>query len=696
MTGGRLRLGELCALALACHTAVHAQASGTPPPAVPAGASPSLSAAPAPAAAGYVDRVLDDGPQPALTLDAAPGTSGWPRGWRVEYNAAQESGTQQSSSQGIAFSGFLDTPDYGALSLSAAINRARQGDGTGLRTDRQSTRLWRLDQLGLPLDGGWMANHSAGNLSSLQAPMARGFGRIGLPSQPLEGVTAQYYRGTQTQLNASLGRPGVYSGLGINGFDSGRGRLAFAGAQQDVGPTPGASTVALQLADAARIADASNPAANQNVRALWGGWRWQGQAPWAAAVSPGAQPIGQRDGGLEVQANAMTSRTTRDAAFGLPASEDALGAWADARWRSGALEQAAGVFYLEPNLRWGSYNAISDLRGVYWRGDIGTRQWQISSSTEWADSVSGSAPASAFASVTGRYRLDTRNTALGGFAIRRLNAPGESVQLGWETAWDLGQTQWRADALRGQDRRAQRLGIDHSFALNLDSTLALSLALERTRDAGRSARAVSWGVIGSTRPWHALSLDANLRGTRGGGARQINGNVGAAWSINPSWTLLGQFSSSRGQDPQTFALVSALTEAADRAAQPAYAARRFQLTLRYEERTGDATAPLGGAPGSGAGSVSGYVFFDTDNNGRRAASELGVPDVVIRLNGRFVTRTDAQGRYQFPAVAAGPHRLEIVADNVPLPWSPAARAPVPIEVLVRGVTTVDFALRREP
>jgi hypothetical protein len=47
--------------------------------------------------------------------------------------------------------------------------------------------------------------------------------------------------------------------------------------------------------------------------------------------------------------------------------------------------------------------------------------------------------------------------------------------------------------------------------------------------------------------------------------------------------------------------------------------------------------------------------------------EAGVGGVTIVLNGRFSTRTDAQGFYSFPAVAAGTHQVEMVLDNLPLP-----------------------------
>lgn len=117
----------------------------------------------------------------------------------------------------------------------------------------------------------------------------------------------------------------------------------------------------------------------------------------------------------------------------------------------------------------------------------------------------------------------------------------------------------------------------------------------------------------------------------------------------------------------------------------------LQLILRYEESAGRASAPLG----SGAGTLSGSVYFDADANGRREASEGGVAGVTFILDRRFVTRTDAQGRYEFPAVAAGEHLIEVSSDNVPLPWSPALRDPVKIRLYVRQLTTQDFAVQRD-
>ena len=237
------------------------------------------------AADTYVDQVLDDGPQPTLVLEREIAReSGWPRGWRLEANAARDSGAQIARSTGLSLSGYLDTPDYGALSLSGTISTTQQS------VDRADTRgptahLWRFDQRALPLDGGWVGNHSAGDLAVSQVPMARGFGRIGLPASPMEGASAEYSRGTDTLLNAFLGRPGAYSGLGVNGFNPSRGRLSGFGAQHMTAGVDGSSALAFQYSDAHGIADPANPALDQNVLGFWTGYRWEGEAPWSGAVA---------------------------------------------------------------------------------------------------------------------------------------------------------------------------------------------------------------------------------------------------------------------------------------------------------------------------------------------------------------------------------------------------------------------------
>jgi len=67
----------------------------------------------------------------------------------------------------------------------------------------------------------------------------------------------------------------------------------------------------------------------------------------------------------------------------------------------------------------------------------------------------------------------------------------------------------------------------------------------------------------------------------------------------------------------------------------------------------------------------------------------------VVLERRNVARTDAQGFYSFPQVVAGPHEIELIQDNLPLPWSSAGAPSRRIEVRVRDTATADFPVQKE-
>src|SRR5271169_1873633 len=112
------------------------------------------------------------------------------------------------------------------------------------------------------------------------------------------------------------------------------------------------------------------------------------------------------------------------------------------------------------------------------------------------------------------------------------------------------------------------------------------------------------------------------------------------------------------------------------------------LTLRYQRSLGSQFAPLGGAPGAGSGEIAGIVYLDANDNGRFDAGEAGAPNVTVILDGRFSTRTDTNGRFDFPAVAAGHHVITVQADNLPLPWQLANQGRTEVEVATRDRTDV--------
>ena len=88
------------------------------------------------------------------------------------------------------------------------------------------------------------------------------------------------------------------------------------------------------------------------------------------------------------------------------------------------------------------------------------------------------------------------------------------------------------------------------------------------------------------------------------------------------------------------------------------------------------------------------IYLDANENGRYDAGEAGAANVTVILDGRFSTRTDANGRYDFPAVAAGRHVITVQPDNLPLPWTLLNQGRTEVEVTTRDRVDVNIGAMR--
>ena len=658
----------------------------------PASAQPS-SGASAAVPAPYVDRILESGAQQEQQSeqDQAENLEGWSRGLRLDLLQTAQRGSSDSSARGLSLQSFLDTPNYGALSISADLNSStvdRPASSGGPTTSKGST--WHIDQWAMPLDGGWRANHSLGDVSTVMPSLARGIGRVFVPTSPISGLAGQWVLGKAAELNLAYGEVGLFSGLNINRFDPSTGKIASGGAQFQLPVSIGSGSrtdAGFQLIEAADLAQAGAPEALR-TRSSWSTLAWQGQAPWAASLGgSAADPMQLRTGGLRLQGNWLHSTDNLNGA--------ADGIWLDGAWRTDALRHAAGVFRFDPNLRWGPAMVAPDLQGAYWRAETSSRQWDLGWDLETDRSVSGTGLRSNFGNLNGRYRIDTRNTVGATLTLRQQEGTARSLELNWDRYSALGQTQLRSVILRSPRLRTNFVGIDQAWTALPAVTLATSLGVARDRGEFATSSIITWGILSGFSPFDRMTFDASLRGAHGNGTEFANFAVGAVWRLQRNWSLSLRYYEAHGQDPQLTQVVSALTSALQSPFPPVPTARSLQLVLRFEERAGSMTAPLGGTPGSGAGSLDGVVFIDKNENGKRDASEAGVPNVTVVLDGRFVARTDAQGRYEFPFVLAGDHQLQVQSDNVPLPWTPVEREAVKLNVPIRGRASHDFALQSE-
>lgn len=649
----------------------------------------------------YVDRVMDLPPEddPLLLKATSYDDSGWSRGWRIDAGTTSQKGFSRSRNQSSGLSGFIDTPDYGTFSATANLVEARD-TVPGNPQFNASGSSFRIDQRALPLNGGWRADHSLGDINTGNTPLARGIGRVSLPSVPIRGLGGQWTRGDDFGLNVSGGQAGIFNGIDLSGFNQTGGRIVSAGGQMRLDGKPPGSLAALgRLDGAVQVIDARGlpfdffTGVRQDAQSVFISSAWEGAAPWSESMAGGNAPVSERRGGLRLQGNLVNSNASTDGR--------ANGLWADAAWRTERWRQTAGVFRFDPNLRWGAAVLASDLQGAYWQADTATRQWQFGFNGELSDAVSSRDAKSAYVSGYGSYRIDSRNGLSGSLSLRALSNPAQSIILSWDRTSAFGQTQWRSDLVRTTGLRTVRFGADHIWPLAAPATFITSLAWENlTGGAAGPVNGYVWGLLGSLSPYANVSIDGSLRGTnRNDGSSSLIANVAASLNLQQGWSLSLRYTESRGQEPQssllTSALSSALTLAVSANTAAATDSRSVQLLLTYQGRAGSSSRPLGGLPGGGAGSIGGTVYFDADNNGRREASEAGVPGVTVILDKRYVTRTDAQGRYEFAYVAIGDHVIEASSDNVPLPWSPVAREPVKTIVMVREVTTLDFAVQRD-
>jgi hypothetical protein len=116
--------------------------------------------------------------------------------------------------------------------------------------------------------------------------------------------------------------------------------------------------------------------------------------------------------------------------------------------------------------------------------------------------------------------------------------------------------------------------------------------------------------------------------------------------------------------------------------------------LRYEDRAGSSTAPLGGTPKTGGGAIEGVVFLDANRTGAQEAGETGASGVTVYLDGRYAVRTDSQGRFAFPFVAPGKHAIVVLNETLPLPWEAGERGETRLEVAVRETTRLAIPVVR--
>lgn len=647
-----------------------AQTSAPPVTRASSAGPQGVVASPAPAA--YEDRLIDGGALAPDEEDAGRpyNAEGWARYWRAEgvasYFDQQGVITREN---GLRLVGRVDTPNYGALSADAVV---RVDPGSFIGT---------LVQRDFAFDTHWRVNNSLGVVSTLGIDLTRTQYRFYLPTFPSIGATTEWIRDGNLQLQASGGQPGNFNGFRLEGFESLHGSLATVGAQWALAPQ---WQVGAQYVD---TRDVESPYASTGLGTI------DSQAGFVS--------LAWANEATRLQANVLGSDASTAGK-----SVRANGIWLDGSTRANGITHNYGVFRLEPGLAWGYQPINNDIEGAYYRFSYANRRWQMDGGVDQVNSISGINANGTYFTLNGRYQIDSRMGAGGnGGYLRNGGSYAALASVYGDLVWSQGVSRLQFSASYNNSvpsTDAQQVALDHTWNMPAGTRLATTFTATRDSTGGNTVgdaniprstiKRLGMGVVGGGDVTNNLSLDANLQYnlmTLNGSASGLYGTFNLTWRITPQWSLLASYFDNSDDSARLFVIDPLVPVIGDL---PTQRSRAVMLSIRYEERAGTSVVPIGGRPGSPAGVIAGTLFLDLNDNGLRDAGEPGAPGVTVLLNGRFPTRTDEAGRYEFSFVAAGNHTLSVIPDNLALPWSVAAK--IPVDVAARATSTTDIAARR--
>jgi hypothetical protein len=600
-------------------------------------------------------------------------SAGWPRGYSLETVWDQRRTAQQrSSSLGLKASGYIDTPDYGSISAQASLQNAGG--------DSQTQSSYVVRQIGMPFDGGWRADNALGMINLPAIDLARSSLRLSVPTPGMRGVTTQWQQAQGLGLVAAWGQAGRFEGYPVAGFEVAQGHYQMLGVQKQQRASDGVWQWGAMAAQAKDVPSglAATDSGLLDAQAVYVATRRE----WIAA---GASPS-------FVQANAVTGHNNGQDILGA-ANPKANGLWLDGGFGQGAHRYNWGVFSLQPGLAWLDLPLASDLRGGYWRHNWRTRQWSVESGLELLNSVSGTLPKGYFANSNVRYQYSS-DTSFGAAAtVRRYGVQAQSALLYTQFANSMGTARLQGEAASADTgERQYKLQLDQDWTMVQGMRLSTALSVDRERSQSAQGLIYKNGVgLAVSTDWALganITFNQSFQARRASDASQYTLNAGVGWRFAPRWSVQATVYAISGSTQATALAQSPLTSPVTTSARTND--RGVFVSLRYQEDAGRALAPIGGAPGSAAGRLQGVVFLDDNKNGKRDAAERGAANVTVLLDGRYAAQTDAQGRYDFAYIVAGPHVLTVIGDNLPLPWALEKDGRTEVRVYTRETSTVDL------
>lgn len=660
----------------------------------------------------YEDKFMDSSALPVNNDDAdLPNTdaSGF-RSYLIESRLgyASTDGTgisaRQGGETGLRTEYRIETLNYGEFAIQADV-RSRMGDqdlnfsSSGLATEKSNGRL-TLRNLGFPLTPNTFADTSLGDISSETTDALTRHYRFSLGSNTVRGVSTHVFN-RSTDIRAGMGDRGNLVGGPYAGFEPSQGRLAWLGFTQRFAGNLFAG-FQINQTQGVPVQASSDPVTATNDL--------ENASTLAASVGYGHELAA--DGDKKARITVLSSRTSAN----VPGrSSDAKGVFLEGGFKEGRYRNEMGAYWTAPSLHFGDYTAAAGTRGTYWRVDhTGSRfnwgagfDYEQQNPSRSPDQVSGDRLA---LNLNAQHVID-RNSSTGiNLSINQTRYHNDSAISSIYTGYNSNsyfasafyQTRisgWGRSRLTATLRRNQTLvtnGVaatgeeiawEHDWvtgkfeSMRPEFTTTLGFARDRSNDQIQTYPTA--GLVFRYWPGADWNVGGNLLYSARSGnlstSRGLSGGLYADRMLGDGWRLGATASLNQAVVNVTGSTLNAPSVSRSNE-------KSAFVYLRYEGTSGTPYQALGSRTegSAGSGSISGTVFFDINRDELQQASELGVPNVEVLLDGRYRVTTNKEGRFEFQLVATGKHLLTLRLESVPLPWGLTRDRGLTVDVPLRG------------
>ena len=625
----------------------------------------------------YQDALIDPGTATDAPYDAASGargTTALPGAAAAEYRYFNQRTSGDVSNKytenGIAVEARQETGHYGRIE-ARAIYTSAENDGL-FSNAFDGGQYANITQRDFALTDRWLMTNELGDQRAhVPNLLSQGY-RIRLPEPTIRGASSELRSG-DTSIRATGGTLGVLQGRTFPVFttDFSSGSLAGASANTRINPHWQASAQFFQMSDAATALG------KEDFSSTAGTVRYDG----------------------EEQSSFQASFLANDSG--------PTGYWFDGEARAGALLNHLGYYHMDRDLAWIDRNntVLSDVQGIYWRGD--TRSFRTTSSigAEW--SQSNVDHDNAVPTRTSTYAFGNRTyqwspvVDLGGFlSVGRDEVEGGGIDTRNTTTnvrgtltsrFEIGTSSWMLGLLSttGSDLRTRYEGSWDHYWLPVGRVTGLRTGIAYYQQSNNDVDQTEWTVRGGG-GWNTGSVQAALNlnvGYLSGdvieSGRTATATAHLGWSIAQDWHASADLTYNHNALQVANGIETRVTD------------RQILLSLRYDTAWGREQFPLGALNGKyGRGAIRGVLFYDKNGNGVRDPGEEGVRNILIELDRGVSVATNDLGEFSFNPVASGDHRISVNVANIPLPWSLDERRPILARVEPRQTAIVEIPLIR--